>query len=480
MNPMSSAAKAAPEERTYQMLIGGVLQGSSQWLEVANPATGESFIRVPRATPAQLEQAVRAAQDAFVTWSTTPLKERRERLLQVADRIHQNIERIAAVLTREQGKPLEAATQEVQIAEAFCRYFAPMEFPVEVIEDTATTRIEVHRKPLGVVAAITPWNFPFLIGVYKMAPAMLAGNTVIIKPAPTTPLTTLLLGELIRDVFPPGAVNTLVDDNDLGALLTSHPGIAKISFTGSTATGKKVMTGAASTLKRLTLELGGNDAAIVLEDADPKEIAPALFGAAFANSGQVCIAIKRLYVHESIYSAVCDKLVSLAERAVVGDGMVAGTQFGPLQNRAQYQKVCRLVEETRTQGNVAGESKVPNQPGYFVPITIVRDIQEGTRLVDEEQFGPVLPVIKYRNVNDVIARANASAYGLGGSVWSGNIQRAHEVALRLVSGTVWINQHLAFGPHIPLPGAKESGIGVEFGREGLIEYTGMQVINISK
>ena len=241
MASVASRSVEIPEDHSYRLLIGGSLETSTQWLEVVNPATGKSFIRVPKATPAQLEQAVNAAQKAFANWSMTPLEERRERLLRAADRIHENLDRIAALLTREQGKTLEAATQEVQIAEAFCRYFAPMDFPVEVIEDSATVRIEMHRKPLGVVAAITPWNFPFLISVYKLAPALLAGNTVILKPAPTTPVTTLLLGELLHDIFPPGVVNTLVDDNDLGPLLTTHPGIAKISFTGSTATGKRVM-----------------------------------------------------------------------------------------------------------------------------------------------------------------------------------------------------------------------------------------------
>jgi acyl-CoA reductase-like NAD-dependent aldehyde dehydrogenase len=477
---MASVAPRLDRPDEYRLLIGGSLETSPQWLDVVNPATGRTFVRVPKATQAQLEQAVSAAKKAFTSWSKTPLKERRERLLRVAERIHENLDHIAVQLTCEQGKTLEAAKQEIQIAEAFCRHYAPMEFPVQVIEDSPTQRIEIHRKPLGVVAAITPWNFPFLIAVYKMAPAVLAGNTVIIKPAPTTPVTTLLLGHLICDLFPPGVVNTLVDDNDLGAQLTAHPDVAKISFTGSTATGKKVMSNAAPSLKRLTLELGGNDAAIVLEDADPKEIAPQIFNAAFFNSGQVCIAIKRLYVHERIYGQMCDELRTLTERAVVGDGMAPGTQFGPLQNRMQYLKVCRLIEETRDKGTIFATGKVPNSSGYFVPITIVRDIEEGTRLVDEEQFGPVLPVIRYSDIGDVIARANASSYGLGGSVWSGNAQRAQEVALQLGSGTVWVNQHLAFGPHIPLPGAKESGIGVEFGREGLLEYTGMQVLNIRK
>jgi acyl-CoA reductase-like NAD-dependent aldehyde dehydrogenase len=349
-----------------------------------------------------------------------------------------------------------------------------------IIEETGTQRIEAHRKPLGVVAAIAPWNFPFLIAVYKMAPAVLAGNTVIIKPSPTTPVTTLLLGEMIHDIFPHGVVNIIAGGNDLGAQLSEHPDVAKISFTGSTATGKKVMGAASPTLKRLTLELGGNDAAIVLDDADPRVVAPEIFNAAFLNSGQVCIAIKRLYVHESIYDKMCDEFASLTEQAIIGDGLTPGTQFGPLQNRMQYDKVRRLIEDSRSEGTVVATGKVPETAGYFLPITIFRDIKEGTRLVDEEQFGPVLPIISYREIEDVIDRANSTPYGLGGSVWSGSVERARDVAIQLDSGTTWINQHLVFGPSIPMPGAKESGIGIEFGREGLLEYTRMHVININK
>jgi acyl-CoA reductase-like NAD-dependent aldehyde dehydrogenase len=421
-----------------------------------------------------------AAKRAFESWSKTLIKERRERLTRAADRIRENTERIARLLTQEQGKTLAAATIEVQAAEAFCRYFAGMDLPVKVLEDTPTQRVEVHHRPLGVVAAIAPWNFPFLIAVYKMAPAVLAGNTIILKPAPTTPVTTLLLGELVRDLFPAGVINTLADDNDLGALLTQHKDIAKIAFTGSTATGKKVMGSAAPSLKRLTLELGGNDAAIVLEDADPKEVAPKIFEAAFLNSGQVCIAIKRLYVHESLYERMCAELATLAQNAIVGDGLDPKTHFGPLQNQTQYRKVWGYIEDARANGKIIAGGQVNEGAGYFAPITIVRDIEEGTKLVDEEQFGPVLPIIPFSDVNDAIRRANDSPYGLGGSVWSSNLERAHEVATQIASGTVWVNQHLAFGPHIPFGGAKESGIGVEWGEEGLLEYTAIQVINMSK
>lgn len=476
---VSKAADLTALERAgeYRMLIGGELETSSQWLDVLNPATGEKFVSVPRASPAQLEKAVAAANDAFKSWSLTTIEQRRAKLVQLADRIKENCARIAPVLTGEQGKPLVAAAQEIQAAEAFCRHFASLDLPVEIITESATQRVEMHRRPLGVVAAIAPWNFPFLIAVYKLAPALIAGNTVILKPAPTTPVTTLLLGELACDLFPPGVVNTLVDNNDLGPILSAHPGVAKISFTGSTGTGRKVMAGAASTLKRLTLELGGNDAAIVLDDIDPKEVAPQIFGAAFLNSGQVCIAIKRVYAHKKIYDELCAELGQLARNTVVGDGMDPRSEFGPVQNRAQYEKVVGLISSARSAGGrvVAGEAP---QGGYCVPLTIVCDIEDGVALVDEEQFGPVLPIVRVEDAGEAIRRANNSSYGLGASVWSRDLQMAQNIAGRLHTGTVWINQHCAFGPHIPMPGRKDSGIGVEWGREGMLEYTAMQIVNI--
>lgn len=476
----SKAADLIAPERAgeYRLLIGGELEGSSKWLDVMNPATGEKYVSVPHATGAQLERAVAAANSAFQAWSRTSIEHRRERLLQLAHRIKENCVRIAPVLTGEQGKPLAAAIQEVEAAEAFCRYFASLDLPVEIVTESETQRVEMHRRPLGVVAAIAPWNFPFLIAVYKLTPALLAGNTVILKPAPTTPVTTLLLGELARDLFPPGVVNTLVDKNELGAVLSAHPDVAKISFTGSIGTGKKVMAGAASTLKRLTLELGGNDAAIVLDDVDPKEVAPQIFGASFLNSGQVCIAIKRVYAHKKIYEPLCAELAKLARQAVVGDGMDPRTEFGPVQNRTQYEKVIGLIDSARSAGKIVAGGEIPKGRGYCVPLTIVRDIEDGEALVDEEQFGPVLPIVRVEDAEDAIRRTNNSSYGLGGSVWSRDLDAAQRIAERLNSGTVWINQHCAFGPHIPMPGRKDSGIGVEWGREGLLEYTAMQVVNI--
>lgn len=409
-----------------------------------------------------------------------PLKDRQAKLLEIKDVINANTARIADVLVKEQGKTLEQATAEAGFAEAWLGHFATAELPVEVLVDTNEQRVEVHRKPLGVVVGIMAWNFPFLISVYKAAPALLAGNAIILKPAPTTPLSSLMLGELIADLVPPSLVQVLTGGDDLGPAMTSHPGIHKISFTGSTPTGKAIMSNASGTLKRLTLELGGNDAAIVLDDIDPKKVAASIFGAAFLNSGQVCISLKRLYVHESIYEEMCEELANLAKAAVAGDGADESSKFGSVQNKMQYEKVLDYMEDAKENGEIIAGGEIPAKPGYFVPITIVRDIEDGTRVVDEEPFGPILPVIKYSDVDDAVFRANNSIYALGGSVWSANEERAMQIAQLLESGTVWVNQHCAFGPHIPFPPGKQSGVGVEWGKEGLNELTAMQVVNINK
>jgi acyl-CoA reductase-like NAD-dependent aldehyde dehydrogenase len=352
-----------------------------------------------------------------------------------------------------------------------------LELEARLIEDGESRRVVMRRRPLGVVGAIIPWNFPVLIVAFKLPLALLAGNTIVVKPAPTTPLTTLLFGELCAEIFPAGVVNIITDQNDLGTRLTCHPDIAKVTFTGSTETGRKVMASAAATIKRITLELGGNDAAIVLADADPATAAPGIFRAAFMNAGQVCLAIKRVYVHDDIYDEMCAALARLAEEAVLDDGLLQGTQIGPLQNKAQYEKVKTFLDDARASGTIIAGGEIQDRAGYFIRPTIVRDISDGTKLVDEEQFGPVLPVIRFSHAEDALARANASIWGLGGSVWSGDREAAYDLAERMDAGTVWINKHLDFGPNIPFGGAKQSGLGVEFAEEGLAEFTQIQLIN---
>jgi acyl-CoA reductase-like NAD-dependent aldehyde dehydrogenase len=360
------------------------------------------------------------------------------------------------------------------------RVLAGFDLPIKVLKESADSRVVQQRTPLGVVAAITPWNFPLILLMTKLAPALLAGNTVIAKPAPTTPLTTLRLGELCAAIFPAGVVNVIADMNDLGSALTSHPDVAKVAFTGSTATGKKVMASVASTVKRLTLELGGNDAAIVLDDVDVRAVAPKIFQAAMMNSGQVCLAAKRVYVPDSLYDAFCAELGKLAEAAVVGNGLEAATQFGPLQNKAQYQKVQGYLEEARQRGRIVAGGTPVSGPGYFVRPTIVRDIPDDARLVQEEQFGPILPVLRYTTLDEAIARANGTDYGLGATVWSSNTERAYDVALKINSGTVWVNKHLDLPPDVPMGGAKQSGFGTEQGIDGLEEFTQAKIINMAR
>jgi acyl-CoA reductase-like NAD-dependent aldehyde dehydrogenase len=465
---------------TYSLLIGGKLVAGDQTMDVINPATEEVLAKCPRASKAQLDQAVAAAKAAFPAWSRTPIAERKKAIGAIADVIEKNGAELARLLTQEQGKPLGDAMGEVYGTAAFFRYFTALDLPVKVIDDSTGRKVELHRKPLGVIGAIVPWNFPLILMSFKVPPALLAGNTIVLKPAPTTPLSTLRLGELIKDVLPPGVLNIITDANDLGGALAAHPDVRKISFTGSTATGAKVMAGAAATLKRITLELGGNDAGIVLGDVNPKETAPKLFQSAFQNNGQVCIAMKRLYVHESIYDEMCDELAALANAAIVGDGLTQGTQLGPLQNKMQFEKVKELIADARKHGKVIAGGDAPEQAGYYIRPTIVRDITDGTRLVDEEQFGPVLPVIKYRDAEDAVARANASPFGLGGSIWSSDLERAHALAIQMESGSVWINKHAELAPNIPFGGAKQSGLGTELGEEGLAEFTQLQVINIAR
>ena len=463
----------------YQMTIGGALQSGNSSLDVINPATGEIFAAVARADRDQAEQAVAAAKEAFPAWSKTPMKERAALLGKLADAVNAKAETLARILTQEQGKPLAESQFEVAYTEAFIRHFATMDIGVEVVQDDENFHVEVRRKPLGVVAAITPWNFTILIPGFKVAMATVTGNTVVLKPSPTTPISALLLGEICNEIFPAGVVNVIVDDNDLGPLLSEHSDIAKVSFTGSVETGKRVMSSASSTLKRITLELGGNDAGIVLPDVDVKETAKKIYDAAFMNCGQVCLALKRAYVPDSIYDEMCEELAKLADAAVVDDGLKQGAEIGPLQNKMQYEKVLGFLDAAKTDGKIIAGGEAPQRDGYFLRPTIVRDIEEGSRVVDEEQFGPILPVIRYSDDEDVIARANDSEFGLGGSVWSKDKEKAIEIAGDVEAGTVWVNQHLYFAPHIPFAGAKNSGVGVEFAKEGLEEFTQIQVINVA-
>ena len=461
----------------FKLLINGELVAGDATMNVINPATEQVLAQCPRGSKSQLDEAVASAKSAFKAWAKTPVDERRAKVEDLANALEAKAEELAHLMTQEQGKPLAESEAEVEYSLAFLRHIATLTTGQRLIEESDERRVELRRRPLGVVACITPWNFPLLIMAFKAAMALVTGNTVVLKPAPTTPLVALRFGELCTGIFPAGVVNIITDQNDLGQYLTEHPDIAKVSFTGSTDTGKKVMASAASTIKRLTLELGGNDAAIVLGDVDPKKIAADIFGGATMNAGQVCLAIKRVYAHESIYEELCDELAKIADAAVVDDGLKQGTQIGPLQNAMQYEKVKDYLEDARLNGSIVAGGDIEDRPGYFVRPTIVRDISDGARIVDEEQFGPILPIIKFADPDDAMARANASDWGLGGSVWSNDRDTAFALACEMESGTVWINKHVEFAPNIPFGGAKQSGLGVEFAEEGLNEFTQIQVIN---
>lgn len=464
----------------FSMTVNGSSLPSSETFEVINPATGAAFTSAPECSRAQLDTAMLAAAEAYRTWRRDEAA-RRAALQACAARLLERAGELAPILTQEQGKPLHNATAEIMGAAMWLNYTATLELPVEVLQDDATARIEVRRRPLGVVAAITPWNFPLILATWKIAPALLAGNTMVLKPSPFTPLTTLKLGELLRDVLPPGVLNVVSGGNELGGWMTSHPVPRKISFTGSVATGKKVAAAAAPDLKRVTLELGGNDPAIVLDDVDPKAVAAKLFWGAFENCGQVCSAIKRVYVPAAKYDALVGELAELARGVRVGNGLEDGTQLGPLNNRAQFQRVQELVEDAKRHGaRIAAGGEPLGGAGYFYRPTIVAEVSDGVRLVDEEQFGPALPVVAYGDVDEAIERANASHFGLGGSVWSADPERAADLARQLECGTAWVNQHLNILPSTPFGGAKWSGIGVENGPWGLLGFTELQTVNIAR
>jgi len=464
----------------YQMLIDGKLVESQSRLTVINPANEAPIATAPNCSSAQLDQAVAAARAALPAWRSLSEDERAGMLKAAAAVIGENGDLLMRLLTNEQGKPHAQAQIEVMGAAYWMGAVADLRLPVLVNEDGPERRSETRYVPLGVVGAISPWNFPVMLSIWKVAPALMAGNTIVLKPSPFTPLAVLKVGELLKDAFPPGVLNIVTGGDALGPMMTAHPGIDKVSFTGSTATGKQVMRSASNDLKRVTLELGGNDAAIVMPDVDVATVAQDLFWAAFRNTGQICIATKRMYVHADVYDALADALVSYAKTLTIGDGSQQGTDLGPLQNRLQFDRVRDLIADCASNdmnfligGEVDGEGK-----GYFVPITIVDNPPEKSRVVCEEAFGPVLPLLKFSDVDEVVARANDSEYGLAASIWSRDTRQALEIAARIEAGTVWINEVQHLTPFQPFAGHKQSGAGVENGIDGLLEYAIPKTITV--
>ena len=455
----------------FKMTIDGKSVAGDSHMDVVNPATGEVFAKAPNCSRAQLDEAVESSRKAFLSWSKLSFDERAAYLVKAADAITAAAPEMARVFTREQGRPVAFAEVEIATSGDWLKAISELRPPVDVFEDSDAQYVETSYVPLGVICAIAPWNFPVSLAIWKIAPALLSGNTMVLKPSPFTPLCTLKMGEIFADILPPGVLNVISGGDDLGPWMTSHPGFAKISFTGSTATGKSVMQSAAKDLKRLTLELGGNDAAIVMPDVDLDDIAQKIFFGAFFNTAQICVATKRLYVHEDVYDGLKDRLIALAEGTKLGDGTEQGTDMGPIQNARQYERVKNLLDDAKDSGlKVVECSTMPEQGGYFIPITIVDNPPESSRVVKEEAFGPILPMLKFSDVDDVIARANDSEYGLAGAVWSQDTDKAMEIARQMETGTVWINHNLNVSPGVPFGGHKNSGFGVENGMKGLLEY----------
>lgn len=466
----------------FEMTINGRAASSHSTIEVVNPANGEPIGVAPDCTPEQLDEAVAAARAAFPNWRALSDEVRSETIKKAAAVLVENVDALSRLLTSEQGKPYGDAQFEIMGSALWLQSFADMKLPVVINEDNEERRSETKHVPIGVVGAIAPWNFPVLLGFWKIAPALKAGNTIVFKPSPFTPLTALKIGELLRDVLPQGVFNIVTGGDTLGPLITSHPDTDKVSFTGSTPTGKAVMAAAARDLKRITLELGGNDAAIVLPDVDVENAARELFWAAFRNTAQICVATKRLYVHADIYDRFAKALVEYAQTVKMGDGLEQGTELGPVQNRRQFDRVVELIDDSRNRGFrfLTGGEVDRDAPGNFIPVTIVDNPPEDSRVVQEEAFGPILPLLKFDDLDDVIARANASPFGLGGSVWSTDLAQASAVAARLETGTVWVNEVLHFTPYQAFAGHKQSGFGVEHGLGGLLEYTVPQTISVKK
>lgn len=467
----------------FVMTINGESVTTEQTQPVYNPATRSVFAQVPDASQQQLDDTVQTAQVALKTWGATAANDRQAALETYADLLEEHADAFMSLLTREQGKPRAGAEWEVLGSVAWLRAVASQRLPDEVVEDTDERRVVTRFTPVGVVGAIVPWNFPILLAIWKIAPALMSGSTMILKPSPYTPLCNLKLVELAQQAFPPGVISALSGGDDLGVWMTTHPEINKIAFTGSTETGRHVMKSASATIKRVTLELGGNDPAIVLPDVDAKALAPQLFWAAFQNNAQFCNSTKRLYIHEDVYDEVRDALADFITHHVkVGDGAEADTDLGPIQNAMQYGKVQDYFADCHVNGYTFALGGEINEKaaGWFVPVSLVDNPPDDSRIVCEEPFGPILPLMKWSDEADVIARANDTIYGLGASVWGKDLTAIQRIGKQLEAGTVWLNEVHQYSPFQAFGGHKQSGLGCENSLHGLMEYTNWQTITMNK
>jgi succinate-semialdehyde dehydrogenase/glutarate-semialdehyde dehydrogenase len=465
-----------------KMIIAGerVEAAAGKTIEVRDPATGEVVDTVPRADARDVDAAIEAAAKAFPSWSQTPGVKRAEILHQAAQRIRAHVDEIATLLTREQGKPLRDSKVEAGRVAANLEFYAGLADKirgdyVQLAEPGAFGM--VIKRPVGVVAAITPWNFPLTLMANKVSPALAAGCTVVLKPASTTPLATTRCIELMVEAgVPKGAVNVVIGSGaDVGDALTGHPKVAKIAFTGQTETGMHIMGIAARGVKRITLELGGSDPAIVCDDADIEKAARAVAIGRFFNAGQACLAIKRLYVFAAVAEQFMQLITARAQKLKVGPGMAEGVMMGPLHTAKQRDEVEAQVDDAVRKGaRVLTGAKRPEgagfAKGFFYLPTVLADVPEDSRMITEEVFGPALPVMVVKDLDEAIEKANASKYGLGSSIFTRDLAKARVAAERIDAGYTWVNAIQVAHDELPFGGLKQSGFGKEHGLEALDGY----------
>lgn len=467
---------------SFSNIVDGKPRGAKALYHGINPATEEKLFDVPVATEADLNDAVNSARKVFPSWSQTPFEQRCELVKNYAEAYIAQEKEFRELLMKENGKPRTDANREIHSSYEGILEAAKLTLPVETVEDKIKTAT-VRYVPFGIVGAICPWNFPLVLSFTKIAPALVAGNCVIVKPSPYTPYTTLKAVEVGHSFFPPGVLQVLGGDEKLGPWIVSHPDIQKISFTGSIPTGKKIMAECAKTLKRVTLELGGNDASIICPDVDIEKTAPAVTMAAFKNCGQICVASKRIYVHESIYKSFLKAMVAFAESLKVGNPFDEDVKLGPIQNAMQYEKVQTFVADCKEQGyNFATDDSKMKAPskGYFIQPTVIENPPNDSKIVTEETFGPIIPVQSWSDEADVIRRTNDTKTGLGACIWSKDTKRAERIARQLEVGSIYINSPLRPDWRVYFSGHKESGIGGERGLMGLLAYCNAQAVHVYK
>ncbi|KAI0528461.1 aldehyde dehydrogenase [Xylaria digitata] len=470
---------------TFSNTVGGQPILSERMHQGVDPSTKKSLWDVPVASKQNVEDAVASAKTAFPAWSRSSWESRKQLLLRAREVLLTNMAPMTELVTKEGGKPIQFANMEVQHAADYLQFNANQPaLEGRIIQDDDELRLTIVQKPIGIVAAICPWNYPLVLAMAKIAAALITGNCIIVKPSPFTPYSILKFVELVQPIFPLGVLQALNGDDTLGPQLTMHPGIDKITFTGSTATGKKIIASAAATLKSVTLELGGNSASIICPDVDPLVVAPQVALGSFFNSGQLCVASKRVYVHEDIYDDFLQVMVDTVKQWKIAptSGLEPDIMLGPIQNEMQYNIVKQFFEDSRANEHhfvLGGELNEPCG-NYIVSPAIVDNPPDKSLVVTGEAFGPIVPVMRWKDEEDVIRRANDTTTGLGGAVWSNDLERARSIADRIEAGTVWINSFEKPLPQAHLYGYKESGIGGEWGREGLSAYCKPQVTHYYK